>query len=196
MVKPPLTEFQHARHSVAGMTGQSFALPVAAALLCATGFAVPAPAQDLAAPCLLCSPSKVVAEEAPQTPVALEVATNLDFDRLILASTSPGSAELRPDGSRAAIGSVTAISPRATLGEVAIRGEPGRQVRIELPHSIELTGFNGGTIRLESIRTDAPPVTRLDSSGRLSLRFGGIVRVSGDTDGEFRGNVRVNVEYF
>ena len=36
----------------------------------------------------------------------------------------------------------------------------------------------------------------LDSSGRLSLRFGGIVRILGDTDGEFRGDVRVNVEYF
>lgn len=172
------------------------ALPAAVALLCATGLAVPAPAQDVAAPCLLCSPSEVTVEDGPETPVALEVAANLDFDRLILASASPGSAELRTDGSHTVIGSVTGISPRATLGEVAIRGEPGRQVRIELPHSIELTGFNGGTIRLESIRADVPPVTRLDSSGRLSLRFGGIVRILGDTDGEFRGDVRVNVEYF
>ena len=160
------------------------ALPAAVALLCATGLAVPAPAQDVAAPCLLCSPSEVTVEDGPETPVALEVAANLDFDRLILASASPGSAELRTDGSHTVIGSVTGISPRATLGEVAIRGEPGRQVRIELPHSIELTGFN------------VPPVTRLDSSGRLSLRFGGIVRILGDTDGEFRGDVRVNVEYF
>ena len=78
---------------------------------------------------------------------------------------------------------------------MAIRGEPGRQVRIDLPHSIELVGINGGTVRLESIRSDLPAVTRLDSTGRLSLRFGGIVQVSGDTDGEFRGDVRVNVEY-
>lgn len=176
--------------------GRLHTLLAAAALVCATALAAPASAQDVAAPCLLCKPSEGTAGADPETPVALDVAANLDFDRLILASASPGSAELRPDGSRAVIGSVTAISPRATLGEVAIRGEPGRQVRIELPHSIELTGFNGGTIRLESIRSDLPPVTKLDSNGRLSFRFGGIVRVSGDTDGEFRGDVRVNVEYF
>ena len=169
---------------------------VAFALLCATGLAVPAPAQELAVPCLLCSPSAGAARDGPETPVTLEVATRLDFDRLILTGAGVGVAELRPDGSHAVIGSVSAISARATLGEVAVRGEPGRQVRVELPHSIELIGFNGGTIRLESIRSDLPPITKLDSNGRLSFRFGGIVRVSGDTDGEFRGNVEVNVDYF
>lgn len=176
--------------------GRYLALLPALALLCATGLAVPASAQHVAAPCLLCNASEGMAGDSPATPVSLEVAAKLDFDRLILAGAGAGSAELRPDGSRAAIGSVTAISLRATLGEVAIRGEPGRQVRIELPHSIELIGFNGGTISLESIRSDLPAVTRLDSNGRLSFRFGGLVRVSGDTDGEFRGDVRVNVEYF
>ena len=176
--------------------GRPHAFLAAVALVCATGFAAPAPAQDVAAPCLLCSPSEGTVEDGPETPVTLDVAANLDFDRLILASAGPGSAELRPDGSHVVVGSVTALSLRATLGEVAIRGEPGRQVRIELPNSIELIGFNGGTIRLDAIRSDLPPVTKLDSNGRLSFRFGGIVRVTGDTDGEFRGDVRVNVEYF
>src|SRR5687768_2584462 len=168
--------------------GRYFAPAVAVALFCATGFAAPALAQDVAAPCRLCKASEGTAENSPATPVTLEVAARLDFDRLILAGAGAGSAELRPDGSHAVIGSVTAISLRATLGEVAIRGEPGRQVRIELPQSIELIGFNGGTIRLESIRSDQAPVTRLDSNGRLSVRFGGLVRISGDTDGEFRGD--------
>lgn len=167
----------------------------ALALSCATGLAMPALAQDVMAPCLLCNPSNAAADSRPEMPVSLEVAARLDFDRLILAGAGAGSAELKPDGSRAVIGSVSAISLRATLGEVAVRGEPGRQVRIELPHSIELIGFNGGTVRLESIRSDLPPVTRLDSNGRLNFRFGGMVQVSGDTDGEFRGDVRVNVEY-
>ena len=126
----------------------------------------------------------------------LAVEARLNFDQLILAGSGAGSAELRPDGSRVATGSVTAITARAMAGEVSIRGEPGRQVRIELPGNIELIGFNGGSIRLESIRSDLPPDPRLDSNGRLSFRFGGIVRVSGDSDGEFRGDVRVNVEYF
>jgi hypothetical protein len=82
------------------------------------------------------------------------------------------------------------------VGEVTIRGEPGRMVRVTLPERIELFGLAGGSIRLESIRSDLSPMPRLDGEGRLSFRFGGILRVSGDLDGEFRGDVPIDVEYF
>ena len=82
------------------------------------------------------------------------------------------------------------------VGEVVIRGEPGRLVRIELPGRIELFGLTGGAIRLESIRSDLPPAPRLDSAmAELSFRFGGSLRVSGDVDGEFRGDVPIDVDY-
>ena len=126
----------------------------------------------------------------------LDVDARLDFDRLILHGDGEGRAELGADGSRLVSGSVAAITARAMAGEVSIRGEPGRQLRIELPRDIELQGFNGGSIRLESIKSDLPPVPRLDANGRLSFRFGGTVRVQGNSDGEFRGDVRVRVEYF
>jgi hypothetical protein len=176
--------------------GRYPALLAAVALLGATGLVAPAPAQDVAVPCRLCSPVEGSANGKPAEPVQLAVEARLDFDQLILAGSGEGSAELSPDGSRIARGTVTSISARAMAGEVSIRGEPGREVRIELPGSIELFGFNGGSIRLDAIRSDLPPAPRLDSNGRLNFRFGGIVRVSGDTDGEFRGDVRVNVEYF
>lgn len=176
--------------------GRYPALLAAFALLGATGAVAPAPAQDVAAPCRLCSPAEGATDAQPAEPVQLAVEARLDFDRLILAGSGEGSAELGPDGSRIVRGSVTSISARAMAGEVSVRGEPGREVRIELPGTIELIGFNGGSIRLESIRSDLPPSPRLDSNGRLNFRFGGVVRVSGDTDGEFRGDVRVNVEYF
>ncbi len=147
-------------------------------------------------PCRLCNPTSGLAAEKVAEPMELDVRARLDFDRLILAGSGEGSAELGADGSRISRGSVTSISARAVAGEVSIRGEPGRQVRIELPHNIELHGFNGGSIRLDAIRSDLPPLPRLDANGRLSFRFGGIVRVSGDSDGEYRGDIRVNVEYF
>ncbi|HET9399182.1 MAG TPA: DUF4402 domain-containing protein [Sphingomicrobium sp.] len=150
----------------------------------------------MAAPCRLCGPSGVTDGAAPAEPVRLEVEASLNFDRLVLAGAGEGTAELAPDGSRIVSGSVTAISARAVLGEVVIRGEPGRQLRVELPHSIDLTGFNGGSIRVESIRSDLPATPRLDSRGELNFRFGGLVRVSGNTDGEFRGDARINVDYF
>lgn len=160
------------------------------------GFAAPASPQDVGAPCRLCNPEGKPAEEKPAAPVSLAVDAKLDFDRLILAGSGSGSAKLSPDGSRSVSGSVTAISSRAMVGEVTVRGEPGRLVRIDLPSSIELAGMNGGTIRLESIKSDLPPAPRLDSNGQLQFRFGGVIHVTGETDGEYRGDVRINVEYF
>lgn len=166
------------------------------ALIAALGFAAPAWPQDVEAPCRLCDSGAGPADDKPAVPISLDVEATLDFDQLILAGSGAGSAELGPDGVRLVSGTVTALSARAMLGEVVIRGEPGRTVRIDLPQSIDLIGFNGGSIRVDSIRSDLPAAPRLDSNGRLSFRFGGIVRVSGDTDGQFRGNIRVDVEYF
>ena len=113
-----------------------------------------------------------------------------------MKSLGEGRAELGPDGARSISGSITAISARAMVGEVVIRGEPGRLVRVELPKRIELTGLAGGSIKLESIRSDLPDMPRLDGNGRLSFRFGGSLRISGDVDGEYRGDVPIGVDYF
>lgn len=177
------------------MSGRFLAL-FALALTGALGLAAPALPQDVSAPCRLCDPSKQGADDKPTAPVTLSVETRLDFDRLILAGSGDGSAELGPDGERSVGGSVTSIGSRAMVGEVVVHGEPGRPVRIDMPDRIELFGLAGGTIRLESIRVDLPPMPRLDANGRLSFRFGGIVRVSGDLDGEFRGDVPIDVNYF
>ena len=81
------------------------------------------------------------------------------------------------------------------VGEVVIRGEPGRYVRIELPRQIELHGFSGGTIRLESVRSDLPQMPRLDGNGRLRFRVGGVLQLTGDLSGDFRGDVPIEVDY-
>lgn len=166
------------------------------ALIGAVALAAPASPQDVVAPCRLCNAQDTPTEENPAQPVQLDVEAGLDFDQLILGGAGDGSAELGPDGSRVASGSVSAIGARAMVGEVMIRGEPGRQVRVDLPNSVTLYGMNGGSIRLESIRSDLPAAPRLDSNGRLGFRFGGVVRVTGDPDGDYRGDVRINVEYF
>jgi len=162
----------------------------------ALGLAAPAMPQDVSAPCRLCESGSEAAKGKPATPVTLDVEAKLDFDQIILASSGAGSVELGPDGARSVSGSVTAVGARAMVGEVVIRGEPGRTVRIDLPRQVELFGRNGGSIRLESIHADLPAMPRLDDNGRLSFRFGGVLRLSGDLDGEFRGDVRIDVEYF
>ncbi len=155
--------------------------------------AAPSPAR---AQCRLCeTPSIGPDEERSTGPVILEVEAALDFDRLILLATGDGSATLRPDGSQQVSGTVGALSPRAMVGQVRVRGEPGRALRIELPKRIELYSVNGGRLALEEVVSDLSALPRLDSAGTLSFRFGGRLRVSGDAEGEYRGDIPITVEY-
>jgi len=165
------------------------------ALAGAMSFAAPALPQDVTAPCSLCAPVPAATDQKPAAPVKLDVEVNLDFDRLVLAGSGDGSAELGPDGVRNVSGSITAIGARAMVGEVVIRGEPNRYVRIELPRRIELQGYSGGVIRLESLRSDLPQMPQLDGNGRLKFRVGGVLHLTGDVSGEFRGDVTIDVDY-
>ena len=194
MMKPPLTLFQRPSLSVVGMKGRSI-VHIALALFGAVGLVAPAQPQDVTAPCSLCGPATASEEDKPKSPVSLGVEVNLDFDRLVVSGTGGGSAELGPNGLRNVSGSVTSIGARAMVGEVIIRGDPGRYVRIELPRRIELQGYSGGAIRLESLRSDLPDNPRLDATGRLRFRIGGVLQVSGDASGDFRGDVPIEVDY-
>jgi hypothetical protein len=177
------------------MLGRCLAL-FSLALGGALGLAAPALTQDASTPCRLCTAASGTAKDKPANPVTLDIEAKLNFDQIILAGSGAGSVELGPNGARNVSGSVAAVGARAMVGEVVIRGEPGRQVRIDLPRQVELFGLNGGSIRLESIQADLPAMPQLDENGRLSFRFGGVLKLSGDLDGEFRGDVRIDVEYF
>ena len=43
--------------------------------------------------------------------------------------------------------------------------------------------------------SDLPSLPRLDSAGNLSFRFGGRLRITGDADGQYRGDLPITVEY-
>jgi hypothetical protein len=81
------------------------------------------------------------------------------------------------------------------VGSAVIQGEAGRAVRIDLPRRIELHSISGGRIVIEDIVSDLPLVARLDARGSLGFRFGGRLRVSGDAEGDYRGDVPITVEY-
>lgn len=151
----------------------------------------PAPAQ-----CRLCgTPTTDLGEGDPSDRIQLEVSTILDFDRLVLAGTGAGAATLLPNGERSATGTVVTLSGRAMVGSVTVRGEPGRAVRVDLPRRIDLHSVNGSIIAVDDITTDLPGLPKLDSAGSLSFRFGGRLTISGDADGEYRGDVPVTVDY-
>ncbi|UUR07281.1 DUF4402 domain-containing protein [Sphingomonas glaciei] len=154
-------------------------------------------AAEPAAPCRLCDASGggLIASAPQALPMALEVQTSLDFDRVILTGPAGGIARLGADGSRATSGALAALTGRAMIGEVVIRGEPGRQIRVDLPTRIDLFGFAGGALAITRISSDLPLIPRLDGDGRLRVRFGGELFVSGDAEGEYRGDVPITVDY-
>jgi len=171
------------------------ALPIYLAVLAfaAGAFAVP---QAARAQCRLCdTPTTQGSAEADTAAIRLEVETRLDFDKLIVLGAGEGTATLSPDGTRSTSGVIGAIGGRAMVGSAVIRGEPGRAVRVDLPAQIRLYSLSGAGILIEKVQTDLSPAPRLDSSGRLEFRFGGRLRISGDADGDYRGDVPITVEY-
>jgi hypothetical protein len=102
---------------------------------------------------------------------------------------------IRPDGSRAAEGSVSEVGPRAMVGTATVHGDPGRAVRVELPHRIDLYSLSGGRVSFDDVTSDLPSLPRLDSAGNLTFRIGGRVRITGDAGGEYRGDLPITVEY-
>jgi len=148
------------------------------------------------AQCRLCdTPTTVAPTETRSGEINLQIEASLDFDRLILLGAGDGTAEVHPDGSTQVSGMVGAISTRAMVGSATVRGEPGRAVRIDLPRQINLYSLSGGHVLVDEIASDLPRSPKLDSSGALSFRFGGRVRISGDAEGDYRGDLPVTAEY-
>lgn len=165
--------------------------PLIGALAAAAVTAWPASAQ-----CRLCdTPTTARQEPGPDNQIRLDIEASINFDRLILLGAGDGTAVIRPDGSRAAQGTVADIGPRAMVGSATIHGEPGRVVRVELPHQIELFSVGGGRIQFDQVVSDLPAMPRLDSAGNLRFQFGGRVRITGDSDGAYRGDLPITVEY-
>ena len=164
--------------------------------LAAAAAACLAPAAPAGAQCRLCdSPTTNHETESAKGDVQLDVETSLSFDRLILSGTGEGTAVIRPDGSSSSTGAIDDVSPRAMVGTVTVHGEPGRILRVELPRRIVLHSLSGGEVTLDDVASDLPSLPKLDGTGSLTFRFGGRLRISGDADGDYRGDLPITAEY-
>lgn len=132
---------------------------------------------------------------AAERPIEVEVESSLDFDRLVMMGNGDGAVVLRPDGTRIVSGSLGDFTGSAMVGNVVVRGEPGRAVRIDLPRIIDLHSLSGSQVTIDQIVSDLPPLPRLDSTGRLSFRFGGRLNVNGEADGDYRGELPITADY-
>jgi hypothetical protein len=166
------------------------------ALLLAAGAAAAATEWPAGAQCRLCDkPTPTRNDSEVGNDVQLEIISGINFDRLMVSGEGGGAAVIRPDGSKTTEGAVANVGPRAMVGSAVVHGEPGRAVRVELPSRIELYSLGGSRITFDDVVSDLPSLPRLDSSGTLSFRFGGRVTISGDADGQFRGDLPITVEY-
>ena len=169
------------------------ALLLSMTLAVAVGVAAPFRA---AAQCRLCdTPTTQVDGAAIEGPVSLRIEASLNFDQLILLGSGEGSAQLRPDGSSQVSGAIGAMSSRAMVGSATVRGEPGRAVRIDLPKQVELYSLSGGRLTLDEIVSDLPSTAKLDATGTLQFHFGGRIRLTGDAEGAYRGDMPITAEY-
>lgn len=166
------------------------------ALMLAAGAAAAATTWPANAQCRLCDkPTTARDDSASGGNISLEIESGINFDRLVLLGQGSGAAVIRPDGSNIAEGAVASVSGRAMVGSAVVRGEPGRAVRVDLPRRIDLYSVGGGRITFEDVTSDLPSLPRLDASGSLTFRFGGRITVTGDADGQFRGDLPITVEY-
>ena len=98
-------------------------------------------------------------------------------------------------GARQLRGDVVDLGGFALSGTVTVRGEPGAEVRVILPASIDLESGHGRTARVTGLVTDLSAAPRLGPDGRLRFRFGGRLQVAAHDDGDYRGRIPVTVEY-
>jgi hypothetical protein len=150
------------------------------------------------AQCMLCGKADsgpATASRKADTPLRIDIETQLDMGR-VAAGASGGEVALDPvTGARRLSGDVRDLGGFAVTGIVTVRGEPGAEVRVFLPTSVDLESGSGGTARVTGLATDLGAAPRLGPDGRLQFRFGGRLQVAGSGNGDYRGRIPVTVEY-
>jgi hypothetical protein len=150
-----------------------------------------------AAQCMLCAQDKTdsAATRRTEVPLRVEVETQLNMGRVAVGAMG-GEVEIDPvSGARRVRGDVVDLGGFALTGVVTVRGEPGAEVRVILPATVDLEGSHGRTARVTGLVTDLSAAPRLGADGRLIFRFGGRLQIAALDDGDYRGRIPVTVEY-
>jgi hypothetical protein len=172
-----------------------------AGLVLAVAFALVsvAPAAAVDPACETCASDPQPAEifERQDRPLNIEVESGLQFGRMALRGYGDGKARIDPATGESRVESNMIDLGGATFqGRARVTGEPLRPVRIELPATVLLRSADGGEARLSDFVTDLPPVAMLDENGLLEFAFGARLTSQGARGGDFRGRIRIRVDYF
>ena len=133
---------------------------------------------------------------AGERPLTIEIWTDLNFSKLALTGRSGGSAEMSAiDGSKHTTGEVVDLGGIAVTGHGRITGMPLREVRIDLPDTVDMSTPDGGAAKLAQFTTNLPPHPQLDANGELEFSFGARLIINGSRGGNYRGRIPISVDY-
>ena len=147
--------------------------------------------------CRLCSAptDAAVSEERRETPLSIDITTNLDFSKAAQAGSGGGRISVNPNDAGRRVEGLIDLGGYPIAGSAIIRGEPGRSVRVEMPAQVRMTSSTGGVVNISELKTDLPPAPRLDAAGQLRFQFGGQLEVNGNMAGTFRGRFPITANY-
>lgn len=153
--------------------------------------AVPLGAQESCRLCYASGPPR-----AGERPLAIEIFTDLAFSRLAMTGDGSGSAEVDAQtGAKRTSGAIIDLGGLSLQGRGRITGEPGRQVRVDLPSTVTMTTPDGDPAELVNFQSDLPDFPRLDGTGALEFTFGARLVVRGRQGGNYRGRIPITVDY-
>lgn len=152
-------------------------------------WAAPAAAQET---CRLCySGTSVPGERA----LTIEIWADLNFSKMALAGRSGGSAEIDSQGGKRTDGGLIDLGGMAVSGRGRITGQPGREIRVDLPTHVPMTSTDGAKGELSDFTSNLPANPRLNASGELEFSFGARLNLHGSQGGNFRGRIPISVDY-
>ena len=129
-------------------------------------------------------------------PLRIEIESGLQFSRLALRGQADGEAEIDPQTGAKRVSNLIDLGGLSWQGRARITGEPLRPVRIELPPRVVLESPDGSEAVLSDFVTNLPAAAMLDQSGTLEFAFGARLSTHGAMGGNFRGRIRIEVEYY
>lgn len=154
--------------------------------------------QPVAAQCRLCPQDQrqTSVQDQRQIPLRITIEADIEFSRLAFSGGSSGEARIDPNSGTTNIhGGLVDLGGLALSGSARITGEPGRTVRVDMPHRIRLTSQTGGVAELVSLETDLSPRPRIGPDGTLTFAFAGTLKVTGGIGGNYRGRIPITAEY-
>jgi len=131
-----------------------------------------------------------------EKPLGIEIWADLNFSKLALTGRGGGSAALDPQtGSKSTSGEVIDLGGMTMNGRGRITGEPGREVRIDLPTRVIMTNADGGEAELTGFAANLPLRPVLNGQGELEFTFGARLVLKGGKGGNYRGRIPISVDY-